>query len=307
MKINVGEGFILRPESAEEISKYAKRTLRAAEAFGKLPTPVDELLEAVRVGSLKIDEEIKENFSARLTGSTRQAFEMMWQKIRGIADIRRRVTYVDENASQPRILFTKGHELGHQVLPWHKLDPGYFDDDRVLMGNAEEIFEAEANFFSAEVIFQGDNFTRMVRDYTVGFDTIFHLAQSHGASRHATAWRYIEEQDEAVALLTYWPWPSRFSPEIFHLGKSVASPEFLRKFSFIDVPQELTQGQPWMAAYDSSLIQNDMISLDCDASTFRFEWEAWWNSYTLFVILRQKPRLHLIHDLAERVSVASPW
>ena len=306
MKIDASRGFILPPESAEEISKYARKTLRSAEAVGKLPTPVDELLEAARVGNLKIDEDVKESFSARLTGPTKQAFNTMWQKIRGIADIRKRVTYVDENTSQPRILFTKGHELAHQVLPWHRLDPGYFDDDKILMGNTEELFDAEANFFSAEIIFQGDNFTRMVRDYTVGFETIFHLAQSHGASRHATAWRYIEEQDEAVALLAYWPWPNRFNPEIFHLGKSIASPKFLRKFNSIDIPQELTQNQAWVAAYDSSLLQNDMISLDCDAGTFRFEWEAWWNSYTLLVILRQKPKLHLIRGLTERISVASP-
>ena len=49
MKIDANGGFILRPESAEEISKYAKRTLRAAEAVGKLPTPIDELLEAAQV------------------------------------------------------------------------------------------------------------------------------------------------------------------------------------------------------------------------------------------------------------------
>lgn len=305
MKINSSGSFILRPESAQEVSKYAKRALRAAGAVGKLPTPIDELLAAAKVGNLKIDEDVKENFSARLAGPATQAFKTMWQKIRGIADIRKRVTYVDENTSQPRILFAKGHELGHQVLPWHELNPGYFDDDKILMGNAEEIFDAEANFFSAEVIFQGDNFTPMVRDYTVGFDTIFHLAERHGASYHATAWRYIEEQDEAVALIPYWPCPNRFNPEIFHLGKIVASPKFQHKFSSIDIPQELTQGQPWIAAYDSDLVQNDMISLDCDAGAFRFEWEAWWNSYTLFVILRQKPKLHLIHDLAEKISVVS--
>ena len=269
MKIDASGGFMLRPESAEEISKYARRTLRSAEAVGKLPTPIDKLLEAAKVGNLKIDEDVKESFSARLTDPATQTFKTMWQKIRGIADIRERVTYVDENTSQPRILFAKGHELGHQVLPWHTLDPGYFDDDKILIGDAEEIFDAEANFFSAEVIFQGDNFTRMVRDYTVGFDSIFHLAQRHGASRHATAWRYIEKQDEAVALLPYWPWPSRFNPEIFYLGKIVASPKFLRKFSSIDIPQKLTQDQPWMAAaYDSRLDQNDMISLGCDAGTF---------------------------------------
>ena len=303
MKIDASRGFTLRPESADEISKCVRRALRVAGAIGKLPTPIDELLAAARVGNLEIDEDAKESFSARLAGPTKQAFKTMWQKIRGIADIRERVTYVDENTSQPRILFAKGHELGHQVLPWHTLNPGYFDDDKVLIGNAEEIFDTEANFFSAEVIFQGDNFARMVRDYAVGFDTIFHLAQMHGASRHATAWRYIEEQDEAVALLTYWP--NDLNPEIFHLGKIIVSSKFLRRFNSIDIPQQLTQDQAWMAAYGSSLVHNDMISLDCDADAFRFEWEAWWNSYTLFVILRQKPKLHLVRDFAEKISVVS--
>ena len=174
---------------------------------------------------------------------------------------------------------------------------GRFDDDKSLTYDAEEIFDAEANFFSAEVIFQGSNFTRIVRDFTVGFDSIFHLAQMHGASRHATAWRYVEEQDEAVALLTYWP--SKFNPGIFCRGKIVASPKFIRKFSLVDIPQQLTHDHAWTTAYDSSLVvRRDMISLDCDSGTFRFEWEAWWNNYVLFVILRRKPKLHLVRDFA---------
>ena len=288
MKVDVSGGFTLRPESAEAVSKYAKRALREAEAVGELPTPVDKLLEAAGVENLKIDENVKESFSARLAGPAKQDFETMWPKIRGIADTRERVTYVDENTSQTRILFAKGHELGHEALPWHTLNPYYFDDDKLLIGNAEEVFDAEANFFSAEVIFQGENFARMVRDYTVGFDSIFLLAQMHGASYHATAWRYVEDQDGAFALLTYWP--SKFNPEILRLGKKVASPKFLRKFSSIDVPQELTQNQPWMAAYDSSLVHNDVISLDCTTGVFQFEWEAWWSGYTLLVILHHKPK-----------------
>ncbi len=303
MKINASGSFILRPKSAEVVSKYANKALHKAEAVGELPTPIDKLLEAEGVGNLKIDEDVKKSFFARLEGSAKQDFKTMWPKIRGIADTRERVTYVDENTSQKRILFAKGHELGHEVLPWHTINPCYLDDDKVLIGDAEEIFDAEANFFSAEVIFQGDNFARMVRDYPVGFDSIFHLAQIHGASFHATAWRYVEEQDGVVALLTYWP--SKFNPEILRLGKNAASPRFLRKFNSINIPQQLTQNQAWMAAYDSSLVHNDVISLDCATGTFRFEWEAWWNRYTLFVILRHKPKLHLNRDFVEKISAVS--
>ena len=161
----------------------------------------------------------------------------------------------------------------------------------------------EANFFSAEVMFQGSNFTRIVRDYTVSFDSIFHLADMHGASRHATAWRYVEEQDESVALAMYWP--SKFDSETLRLGKVVASSNFLRKFNDIDLPRQLDPGHDWMTAHASNLVHRDMISLSCNKVTFWFDWEAWWNGYGLMVMLRRKPKLHFVRDLADKVTVAS--
>ena len=303
MRVNSSNIVVVRLESADEVSEYARRALRAADAIGKLPTPIDDLSKAAAIGSLEINEEVKQDFSARLEGPTRRRFESMWQKIRGIADLRERVTYVDENTSLPRIRFAKAHELGHLVLPWHRLDPGRFDDDQGLSWEAEEIFEMEANFFSAEVIFQGENFTRIVRDYAVRFDSIFYIADMHDASRHATAWRYVEEQDESVALVTYWP--SKFNPEVLRRGKVVASPNFLRKFSGIDLPRQLGSGHDWTSTDASDPIHGDTISLTCGKALVRFEWEAWWNGYARLVLLRRKPKLHFVRGLAKRVTVAS--
>ena len=303
MSVFTRKNVIICPESAVEVSKYARSALRAADAIGQLPTPIDDLLAAAKVGNLEITEEVKQSFAARLIGPARQGFDSMWEKIRGIADLRERITYVAENTTQPRIRFAKGHELGHEVLPWHYLDPGRFDDEKSLTCEAEEIFDMEANFFSAEVIFQGSDFTGLVRDYTVGFNSIFHLADMHGASRHATAWRYVEEQDESVALVMYWP--SKLNSEILRRGKVVASSNFLRKFNDIDLPQQLDPGHYWMTAHASNLVHRDMISLTCGKVTPRFEWEAWWNGYGLLVMLRHKPKLHFVRDLVEKVTVAS--
>ena len=303
MSVSTNRRVIVRPESADEVSKYARRATRAADAIGQLPTPIDDLLAAAKVGNLEITEEVKQSFAARLIGPARQGFDLMWEKIRGIADLRERITYVAESTTQSRIRFAKGHELGHELLPWHHLDPGHFDDEKSLTCEAEEIFDIEANFFSAEVIFQGSNFTRLVRDYNVSFDSIFHLADMHGASRHATAWRYVEEQDESVALVMYWP--SRFNSEILRRGKVVASSNFLRKFSDIDLPQQLDPGHYWMTDYASGLVHGDMISLTSGKGPFRFEWAAWWNGYGLLVMLRHKPKLHFVRDLVEKITVAS--
>ena len=296
-------GVIVRPHSTDEVQKYARRALRVADAVGQLPTPIDDLLEAARIGNLKIDEEVKQNFADRLMGAARQEFNSIWQKIRGIADLRERVTYVDENTTQPRIRFAKGHELGHQVLPWHRLDPGRFDDDKSLTCEAEEIFDTEANLFSAEVLFQGNNFPRLVRDYAVGFDSIFNLADMHEVSRHATAWRYVEEQDESVALVTYWP--SKFNTEMLRRDKVVESRNFLRKFSDIDLPLQLGPDHDWKTTHASDPVYGDSISLTCGKAAFQFEWGAWWNGYVQLVLLRHKPKFHIVRNLVDRVTVAS--
>ena len=303
MSVNTNRRVIIRPESADEVSKFARSALQAADAIGQLPTPIDDLFAAAKVGNLEITKEVKKSFASRLIGPARHEFELMWEKIRGIADLRERVTYVAENTTQSRIRFAKGHELGHEVLPWHYLDPGRFDDKKSLTDEAEEIFDIEANFFSAEVIFQGKNFTRLVRDYKVSFNSIFHLAKMHGASRHATAWRYVEEQDEYVALVIYWP--SKFNPEILRRGKVIPSRNFFRKFNDIDLPQQLDLDHPWMTTYPSNNFHQDMISLNCKAGTYRFEWEAWWNGYGLLVMLRRKPKFHIFGDLVDKVTVGS--
>ena len=303
MSINTNRRVIVRPESADEVSKFARSALQAADAIGQLPTPIDDLLAAAKVGNLEITEEVKKSFASRLIGPARLEFDLMWEKIRGIADLRERITYVAENTTQSRIRFAKGHELGHEVLPWHYLDPGRFDDEKSLTYEAEEIFDMEANFFSAEVIFQGSNFTRLVRDYSVSFKSIFHLAGKHGASRHATAWRYVEEQDESVALVIYWP--SKFNPEIFRRGKIVASSNFLRKFRDIDLPQRLDPSHYWMTSRFSNLVQGDMVSLTSGKGTFRFDWETWWNGYGLLVMLRRKPKFHMVGGFVNKVTAAS--
>ena len=146
MNINENREIMVRLESAEEVSKYARKTLHAADAIGQLPTPIDDLLAAAEIGNLKIDEEVKQSFAARLTGFVKQEFYSMWQNIRGIADLRERVTYVDDNTTPQRIRFAQGHELGHEILPWHRLDPGHFDDEKEPDLGGREDFRQRGEF-----------------------------------------------------------------------------------------------------------------------------------------------------------------
>ena len=284
----------VRPESEPKLSELSRKLIREADAAGILPTPLERLLEVAKVKN--IDELPDETFLQTLSGKAKGIFIAAKQKLRGIADIREKATYVPKDPNTGRERFAKAHELGHQVIPWHEIDPAYLDDDESLGPSAKGIFEQEANFFGAETIFQGKNFRILARDYQPSFDAIFTLADRHGASKQSTAWRFVEEQDEALALLQYYPGNAidEHGNSVLTIWRSVGSPEFTRRFPKLDVPRVIRTGDPWVAARDLNRLCDGNENLLVDGHGVAFQWIAWWNSYTLFVLLRRKPMLSLV-------------
>lgn len=291
--------LVTRPTSVSDLAKIADFTLREAGAIGRLPTPIDSLLTAADIGEVFDPEAAKEQFLSTLAEGARDGFLALWQKIRGIADLRERVVYVPRETTIPRILFAKGHELGHQVIPWHR-SPIYQDDDRSLKPEVQALFEREANYFSSEVIFQGVRFARRARDYRPSLDAVFTLADLHGASRQATLLRFAEGHDEPVAAITYVP--DRYSSDehgrpILRIPRVVPSPSFLNRFANIVLPAELQTGHPWVDARESAQPCHGDICFDCGSGPVRFAWQAWWNNYCLMILLRRLPALSLVGRL----------
>jgi hypothetical protein len=289
----------VRPESEPKISTLVRKLLREADAEGVLPTPLDRLFDVAKVKNIaELPDE--EAFLKTLPTKIRGCFISAKQKLRGIADIRERASYVppDPNNSG-RERFAKGHELGHNVLPWHNIDPAYLDDDESLGFGAKGVFEHEANFFSSDTIFQGSAFRTRARDFAPNFNAIFKLAFDHGASRQATAWRFVEEQDEAVALLQYYPSKAvdDHGHQVLAIWRSVGSPEFNRRFPNIDIPNALRTGDPWTIARDLNRICDGNENLSCDGQSLSFEWHSWWNGRALCVLVRRKPMLRLVGKL----------
>src|SRR5256712_4074650 len=245
--------LLCRPDSESEISRIADYLLRKAGAVGKLPTPVGDLIALAGVEDVPNSEVFKEHFLASLPQRARAVFESAWQKIRGIADLRERAVYVPKTTTAPRVLFAKAHELGHQVIPWQKLNRAYLDDKRSLTSAAEDLFDLEANFFAADVIFQGHRFANRVRDYAPSFDAVSLLADEHGASKHATLRRFVEEHDETLAMIHYWPRAYAIDAQgylVLRLGKIVGSTRFAQKYGGVKLPGQIQTGHDWVAARD---------------------------------------------------------
>src|ERR1700676_2723085 len=155
---------------------------------------------------------------------------------------------------------------------------------------------AKVNFFGAETIFQGQRFRSLARDFRPSFDAVFTLADQHGASKQSTAWRFVEEQDEALALLQYYPTTAidQNGNRVLSIGRSVGSRAFNRRYADIDLPQTVRTGHPWVAARDMNRLCDGNEGLLVDGSNVVFEWHAWWNSHALLVLLRRKPILSVV-------------
>jgi len=286
--------IIVRPESEPRISDLVEKLLRKADAEGVLPTPIDRLFEIAKITN--IEELPDKAFLETLSEQTKGFFRSAMQKLRGIADLREKTTYIPRDPNTGRELFVKAHELGHQVMPWHAIDTAYLDDNESLSPSAKAIFEHEANFFGSETIFQGQHFRTMARDYHPSFDSIFTLADQHGASKQSTAWRFVEEQDEELALLQYYPTSAidHDGNRVLNAWRPVGSPAFNKRYADIDLPQTIRTGHPWVAARDTNHICDGNEDLLVDDRHVSFQWYAWWNGYALLVLLRRKPKLSVV-------------
>jgi hypothetical protein len=284
----------VRPDSAARVSDISAKLIRKAEAEGVLPTPIGRLFEIARVTN--VEELPDEAFLKTLSDQTKGFFRSAMQKLRGIADLREKTVYIPPDSRPGRELFVKAHELGHQVLPWHSVDSAYMDDNETLSPAAKAIFEQEANFFGSETIFQGPRFRTLARDFQPDFAAIFHLADRHGASRQATAWRFVEEQDEALALLQYYPTSAidEHGNRVLNLWVSVGSPRFNKQYGAINAPITIRTGHAWVAARDLDQICDGNETLIVDDRGVVFQWHAWWNKHALLVLLRRRPPLRLV-------------
>jgi hypothetical protein len=288
------------PEEAEELSAIGERLLRAADAVDILPTPLDQLYAAARVRAYDLDLDAPHGslrgFLERAGGALRRVL----QKVRGITDLRERVVYIPQGDTKPRERFVRAHELSHNVIPWQRFEDEHIDETRDLTAGARRIFDQEANYLAAEFLFQGERFKERARSYAASMNATVKLARLHGTSHQATLWKYAEVQDERVVVAMYYP--SKYNGNL-ERWKAVPSPAFRRRFPDMRVPEILFAGHPWRAAIDLRQDLDGEIILSCGSDgEAEFRWEARWNGYALFILLRRMPQLAGIGRLIRGIA-----
>jgi hypothetical protein len=94
---------------------------------------------------------------------------------------RERVVLVDLNQPGPGARLTEAHEIGHDLIPWHRA-AFQLDDEERLLGDSRNQLEREAYLAGGHLIFQGTYFQRRALDYKVSIGTPVALA-AHGRDR----------------------------------------------------------------------------------------------------------------------------
>jgi len=190
------------PESRDEIVKEVKRLIRAAGVEGVVPTPRDRILECaklVQTGDLDLS-----NYEETLKTKARDFLYQALQKIRGFLDHRSNIVYVDPALYPTKHTFVTYHEVVHKTLSWQRV-LYTSDDDFSLSSECRQVFESEANFGAAEILFQGEEFEKRAADYSVSIASALDLANQFEASAHSSIRRFVERNHYPCAVLVLKP------------------------------------------------------------------------------------------------------
>jgi hypothetical protein len=292
----------VRPESELEIAQRVKTLLVRGDCLGILPTPIEHLYEVAKIKEVELDREEIASIWNRFSQAARGMVKGLLERVRGAADLKKRVVFMPFNDTAPRLLFARAHELGHQVLPWHFLNRDYLDDDHTLSPRIANKFELEANLFAAEAMYQGERFQELARQYRPEFASIFELSRLHGASSHATFWRFVEVHDEAVAGVVYYPVRRESSPDGIQTGLTlqnvVRSVRFRERYGCLTFNGHLDFRHEWaLARLSNSQTVVGEMPLMVNGLAVPFLWEGFWNRYCLMVLVRRRPVLRLVGGL----------
>lgn len=271
-------------EAADDICKRVDRLLRAADAYGRFPTPVDDIVAAAQLtfaDDYVLDESAIRKAPAYLRGLLRSAKN----KVQGLVDRRARVVHISPNIEHAgKRRFVALHETTHQILP-HQRDLLYADDHETLSPTTNRLFEQEANQGAAELLFQRHAFTRDAVDMEISVAAIWALAERYGSSFHAAVRRYAETHPGPVAAIVLDRTPATSEPPTWVRRECVATSAWLSIFGPARWPRVMNAYKyPFLAAITNPDLGGVQLS-DMRGEARHVRVDSYQTPYSTFVLL----------------------
>lgn len=199
----------LEASDREKVEARAKLSLDKADAWGRFPTPVDDILSAAKLtvapkGVFDVQSFLA--YAKKKAAGAMQTLKSALSKILGVYDANEQIIHVDESVGPTKQTFLKLHEVGHHEMPTHRKVFRLFEDcEQTLDPRIADQFEREANNFARYVLFQGTAFQQEAADMAMGIKTPINLAKRFGASNYAAAREYVRTHHRACLLYALEP------------------------------------------------------------------------------------------------------
>jgi hypothetical protein len=279
-----GDGMGRELESAREINSRVDRLLRAADAYGRFPTPVEDIVRAAELTEAD-DYVLDESLIKKAPAYLRTLLRSAKQKIQGLVDRRARVVHVSpsiENEGKKR--FVRMHETVHHILP-HQQDLLYADDHETLLRTTNRLFEWEANQGAAELLFQRERFSSDAADLEISTATVSLLANRYGSSFHAAFHRYAETHPGVVAAIVLERTPRSSSPPTWRREEFMSTSKWNERFGQPTWPTMMRSDKyPFLAALDfCGVDQTEIPNLAGDIDTVKVD--SLQTPYKSFILL----------------------
>ena len=222
-------------DGADEIEKITRNILVGAKAWGKFPTPIEQIVSFTELSLAKgIDlSQAAPGFFAR----SKDFFGTVTRKVLGMIDFREKVIYLDQSQLPARKNFVSLHEVGHGVIPWQKDLFGCQDDEDTIVPDIKELFERQASFFASAALFQLARFDEEAAKLPLSIASARVLAKKFGGSVQAALRRYVERSPKRCALLVFHK-PQRNGTISARVRNYFESPSFTQAFGGLTWPDE---------------------------------------------------------------------
>jgi len=286
------------------VARHARVALAAAGAVGKIPTPLDDVAAALDVRSTEdlfaLDADAPPGLIARIMRIS--------GRLKGAMAIRERTVYLDPNQAVPQGRFAMGHELGHKALPWHD-DAYYADSERHLLPDTREELEAEANAFSADLIFNLGEFTDRAHASRLGLAAPLALTDLFQVSRRAVIRRYVEDAPRPCALVVFGQYVEVVNgTRCLKILNGIESSSFADKYGpvtncfpkYLPINTHPLARDAWAALCGRAaepIVTGELMVTDTKRGSTRMDYEIHSNTYAAFTLLYPhrmfvlKPRL----------------
>lgn len=217
------------------VERQAQDLLNRASAWGRFPTPVEDILGAAKLrvapkGMFDVAAFLE--YVKKTTTQAAQSLKSALSKVLGLYDANEQIIHIDDSVGVSKQTFLKLHEAGHHELPTHrKIFQVFQDCEQTLAPTIADQFEREANNFARYTLFQGATYRSMAADLPMGVRTPITLSKKFGASIYASAREFARTNHRAC--LIYILEPIQLVPGVpayADVRRIEASPSFAQQF-----------------------------------------------------------------------------